>query len=370
MRKDLGRFLITLLLSWHVDLFASNYEWSAEISKNEAYVNEAIYLKYVCKFSDRGELYTIDFNPVTDNEDYSIKLFSQNTKIVDGKKISTYEYISYVKKRMLMEFNFDIIMEKTTQDSIENTVLGRDNVENEEFTTKIIRQNSLVVNIKESNSTLVGDFSIELQGDKVKVKAYEPYHLNIKLKGSGNFKALKPIKFKIDGVKVFLEKPIQNLKLTKDGYLGMWSQKFAFVSEKDFKIPAIKIEYFNLKAHSIKSLTTESIEVKVTQGFKKEELLDLNSEDEPLNFNFIYYIFTFIAGFLVAKIKFKSKKTTTKDEEFIRKIKDAKSLNELNVLLILKNQNKFNDIVSDIDLGKLNSISDVKKKVLNILKNI
>ena len=46
-------------------------------------------------------------------------------------------------------------MKKTTQDSIDNTVLGRDNVENEEFTNIVIHQKALHVNIEKTTSELV-----------------------------------------------------------------------------------------------------------------------------------------------------------------------------------------------------------------------
>jgi len=325
MKRNLGRFLVVFLLFWHVKIFASTYVWSAYSSKQEVYVNEAIYLKYICEFSDRAELYNIDFNPETDNEKYSIQLLSQHTKIRDGRKIVTYEYVAFVKKTMFIEFIFDVAMKKTTKDSIENTVLGRDNVENEEFQTRMIRQKGIKVDVKDIATNLVGVFSLTQRSDKTQKKAFEPYHLSIEIKGIGDFQTLKPIDFKIDGVKIFSEKPIKQLSLTKDGYSGMWKQKFAFVSQRDFIVPKVEIKYFDVNEHRIKTLKVNSKEVKIKGGFKKEELLDKDEDSRPFSFDFVYYILTFIAGFLASKIKYKTKDINSKEENFIQKIQNSKS---------------------------------------------
>lgn len=362
MSKNLGKFLLLSLL-FCVELFATTYKWSAYSSKKEAYIDEAIYLKYVCEFSDIAELYSIDFNPMTENEKYSLKLLSEETKIKNGKRLSSYEFVAFVKEPMVIDFSFDVLMKKTTQDSIDNTVLGRDNVEKEEFTTKHIKLESLKVQVEETNSSLLGDFTLIVESDKTNIKAYEPYHLKITIQGRGDFQALKPIEFKIDGVKVFQDKPIEDLKLTKDGYEGSWNQSFAFTSEKDFKIPDVKIEYFDIKTKSLKSMVVKSISVKVSPAFEKEELLDKEPDKWKFNFDFIYYILTFIAGFLVAKIKFKKKLHNSKHEVFIQKVKNAKSLNELSMLLILEDSTRYKNLISDIESKKVCSLSDAKRYV-------
>ena len=48
--------------------------------------------------------------------------------------------------------------------------------------------------------------------------------MQISIRGQGNFELIKPIEFKIDGVKIFSQKPIQHVELSKSGYKGEWSQ--------------------------------------------------------------------------------------------------------------------------------------------------
>ena len=109
--------------------------------------------------------------------------------------------------------------------------------------------------------------------------------------------------------------------------------------------------------------------VKVKEAFKKEELLDEVDEDIKINIQYIYYILTFIAGFLVAKIKFKTVKIDSKEKLFIEKVKNTKSINELSMLLILNNEKKFNEILLELDSTELSSLDKTKRKVLKLIED-
>ena len=366
MRNNLGRVILILLIFLQLNVSASTYRWSAEADKSVAMINEAIYLKYVCEYSDAAELYVIEFNPIVDNEKYKIEMLSETEKIEDGKKINIFEFVAFVKHSAKMEFIFDTTMKKTNKDSIQNTVLGRDNADYEEFSLRYIRQETISVDVKDSGSDLVGEFTLEVKKEKQKLKAYEPYHLEIIIEGTGNFEILKPISFDIDGVKVFSQKIIKDIKLTKDGHRGRWSQKFAFVSEKDFTIPKLSINYFDLKDKVLKELVVSETKVDVSKAYKKEELLDKEEKSFLFSFNFLYYLLTFIAGYLAAKVKFsRDKKTGTKDEAFEAKIQSAKSLEELMMILVLKDAKKYEELILKIENMEIKSIKDVKKHLIN-----
>ena len=367
MRKIRNIFISFLVLSFNA--YAADYTWSVSANKKEAYVNEAIYLKYVCEFNDRGALYTIEFHPEVNNERYTIQPYSQNTRLVDNKRVSTYEYIAFVKKPMRVSFNFQALMKKTNRDSIENTVLGRDNADYEEFLATKVKLDTIKIDIKETGSKLIGHFSMEIKKDDLNVKAYKPFHLSVKISGSGNFDALESIDLDMEGVKVFSQEPVKNLELSMDGYEGVWVQKFAFIASEGFSIPMHSIEYFDRESHTKKSLVIEPIEVKVQKAYKKSELLDEKSETYSLDFigDYIYYILTFITGYLLAKIKFKSKKSNTKNTQLRDKIQNTNSLDALSMLLILNNQRKFNDILTAIDLNELTSLAQAKKQAVKLI---
>ncbi len=365
MKKNLGSFFLIICIFLNANLFALEYEWSASANKKEAYVNEAILLKYVCRFSDKNELYTIDFNPVTHNEKYSIKLLQEKERIIDGKRVNSYEYIAYVKNSGTMVFDFDMVMKKTTQESIDSTIGGRDNdVEKEVFTKRYLRQKSISVDILESPVDLVGNFNMEVKKQEPSVVSYKPYNLEIIMKGIGNFENLKAIKFKIDGVKVFSQKPILQSSLKKDGLHGVWSQKFAFVSDENFTIPALEFKYFDTQKKSIQKLFFKSIDITVTRAYEKEELLDEERKGFEFKIEYIYYLLAFILGFIFAKIKIKkSKKIQTKEELFCTKVRKAKSLEKLSVILAVESTKKYEKILLKIEKKELTSLKDAKKLI-------
>ncbi len=364
MRKNLGNISIVFLLFFTLNLFASSYEWSATANKKSAFVNEAVLLTYICKFSDRSELYTIDFNPVVENENFVIKPLSEQEQIVDGKRVNSFKYIAYIKRSGKMIFDFDMIMKKTNEDSIENTVLGRDNEQYEEFTSTYLKQKSLYVDVKRSEADLVGEFELEVKQGKTDVKAYEPYNLEFIIKGIGNFEKLKPLSFEIAGVKVFSQKVILKSSLKKDGEHGIWSQKFAFVSDKDFVIPDVEFEYFDIKKESKNLLRFESVQVNVTPAYKRVDLLDEEQKGFEFKLDYLYYLLTFMLGFIVAKIDFKKDtKSKTEKELFCMRIKNTKTLEELNMLLAINSSKKYAQLILDIENGKLTSLNAARKLI-------
>lgn len=371
MKKNLGRIFLVILFFLHVDIFASTYEWSAVANKKSAFVNEAIHLKYICEFSDRGELYFIEFNPITENENYSIKLLSEAQAIVDGKRVNSYEFVAFVKKAKKIDFKFDVMMKLTTRKSIENTVIGRDNMKKEYFTFENIKQKVLTVDVLDAKSDLVGNFTLETKYNQNIVKAHEPFHFDLSIKGVGNFQDFIPISVKIDGVKIVSEKPSVKSVLTKDGYSGTYRQKFALIGERDFVIPAISIEYFELSSKSVKKLEAKQVEVKVSGGYKKNELLDSN-ELSILKFKkeYLYFSLSFVAGFLISKIKFRRKKKISTTREKLKKdITSAKTVDEIMFILALQNKKEFSEIVRNIENSDTVSLKKIKKSLLQLISH-
>ncbi|WP_304546522.1 hypothetical protein [Sulfurimonas microaerophilic] len=365
MKKNLGRVLILFFLL-SAALKASTYTWNLELDKKDVVTNEAVYFKYECVFSDKSELYVIEFNPVTDNENYTVKLLSETENIVENHRVNSFEFVLYVKKGGKFSLNLEARMKKTNKDSIENTVLGRDNAVYEEYSIKTLPLEPIVLDVKDVNQALVGNFSLKVNQDEPKVSQFEPYHLEILISGEGNFEKLQPFSFEIKGVKIFQEEPELNVKLTKNGYEGTWSQKFAFVGEKGFSIPMKQLHYYDLKSAALKTLQIQETQIDVKKSsFQKEELLDTPKENKiELKKEYLYYFLTFIAGFLVAKIKFKRDKEAGKKElGLCAKISKLKSLKELSVVLVLEDEKRYKEIIEKIEKNEFKDISKVKKLI-------
>lgn len=363
MKKSLGSLILFALLS--VNLFA--YKWSAYISTSQAYKNDSIYLKYECLFDDDGALYTIDFYPKGVKESFDLRLLSREEKVIDGQRKVVFEYVAKVKRIGTVVFDFTPHMKKTTLESIVYTSGSRDDDKGDtNFILEKIDLEKLRVVVKENETPIIGAFTLDVLQDKKEVKAYEPYHLDIEISGTGNFEDIKSVEYKIDGVKVFSQKPITRVHLTKDGFKGTWNQKFAFIGSKDFIIPSKTIVYFDKIKNALKTLDISSLEVNVTASYIKEELLDEVEETLSIDYKYIYYFLTFIAGFMLAKIPLRRKKLSSKESLLIKKINNTKSKNELSMLLIIHNQQLFQDIITYLESDSAFSLAKAKKNAIKL----
>lgn len=366
MKKILASIIIFSLVIL-LDLSASTYKWSAKSDKKTAYVNEAILLTYICQFSDASELYTIDFNPVQDNEHFSIKLLKESETLKDSKRVNTYEFIAYIKKEGPISFDFDVVMKKTTQESINSVIRGHyDDSKSESFISTPMKLLPLRVNVKDTSSKLVGEFILMVKQDTTKLTAYQPYNLEMQIQGVGNFSNLDSIHFVIDGVKIFTQDAVLKTNFGRDGEKGVWSQKFAFVSEKSFVIPKTSIEYFNLKTGRLEILTLNAVNVNIDKHvYKEEEILDTEEKKDFLfKPEYLYYLLVFLIGFFVAKIKFNRLKPQKVEEElFLKSIKKATSLEKLCFLLVNKDVNKYKELISKIESKELTSLRKAKNIV-------
>ena len=363
MKKNLGSLILFLLFT--TLLQASEYTWSVAVNKTQAYTNEAIHLHYTCMYNDNAELYVIEFNPTTDNKNYKIEILREDEKIVDGKKINEYEFVLFVKKAGEFSLSLDTLMKKTNKDSIENGMLGRDNANYEEFSLYPYKQKSVVFDILKTSNSMVGEFTLSVKKDKTSLESYIPFHLEFLVSGVGDFQVFKDIDMKIDGVEVFSEEAKEEIVLTAEGYKGNWRKKFAFVSDKSFTIPAWEVRYFDLTEKKSKVLRFDALDVQVTAPkFKKEELLDPEEKGFEFDRKYIYYILTFLAGFLVAKIKLRKQKEQDPQEVlFCKRVNETSSLEKLSFILVTHDMRKYEDIIAKIEAKELTSLNKAKKLI-------
>ena len=59
----------------------------------------------------------------------------------------------------------------------------------------------------------------------------------------------------------------------------------------------------------------------------------------------------------------KTPKKQNKNELFYEKVKNAKNLNELSMLLAIDNQKKYRELILEIEKGELTSLRDAKKLI-------
>jgi BatD DUF11 like domain len=131
---------------------------------------------------------------------------------------------------------------------------------------------SIEVKAIPKGATLIGDFSIKTELQKREINSNEALNLTVVVEGVGNLEDVKSFKPYVENVNVFDEKIVING--------NKLSQKLAFVSDRDFTVPAFELIYFNTKTQKVQKIKTEPIEVKVKGDMAKKEL-NIQRDETP-----------------------------------------------------------------------------------------
>lgn len=370
MKKILGSLLLLTL-----SLFAkSAYEWKIELADKELYVHQSTVLSMRCEFAKEGKNDDVEFIPPKDIP-FEFELLSENRHFEGERQILVYKYLLFSKEAGTYELKLRPQMLFTTQSAIDNVIIGRDNVNDLEVQKETAVIEPIRITVEETASALTGRLVLNADIDKQEASAYEPVHLELSFEGEGNLHELKPIIFEIEGVEVFSDKPEQQITLSESGYKGKWIQRFAFVGKSDFTIPSVSFAYFDLASRKQSHLKTDALPIRIkADGIQREELIDkVDLPSEKIDFaaylDYLYYLLTFVAGFVVAKL-FKLPQRTAKKER-CAKIKNAGSAKELLDVLIVCEKDLFTPEIAELESAVYKnetlSLSDIKKKAVSKL---
>lgn len=370
MKKILGSLLLLTL-----SLFADrSYVWKVELSSKELYRHASATLSMECRFAKEGKNNDAEFTPPP-NSPFDFELLSESRRIEEGQKIISYRYQLFAKEAGEFTLALSAKMLFMTQSAVDNIIIGRDNVNELEAEEEMARIEPINISVKETASGFTGKFSLQTRQDIQMASAYEPVHLEVLIEGEGNLQALPPIRFEIEGVEVFSDAPQKTLRLGESGYSGKWVQRFAFVGKEDFTIPSVSLGYFDLVSEEEKVLKSEAFFIKIdAEGIKKEELIDtvdLPSEktDLWLYADYLYYLLTFILGFVAAKLLKLPLRSVKKQKG--EKIKAARSAKELLDVLIICEKNLFSleidALESAVYKGSEVHLAEIKKQALSRL---
>lgn len=373
MRQNRGRFLGLVLLFASVLLFGSEpYEWSLKTTKSSAYVNEAVEIEYTCRFQDEAFLHVIEFTPESETESYRLLPLGVIEKRTEGRRSDTYRYVLFPKKPGQRTFDFTALMRKTTKASIENSVIGRDNVEDYSFSDTDVALPAVHLEVIGHQEKMTGHFILNVTLDKKEVKAYEPVHLDILVGGEGDFDQMQDFQLVIEGVKIFSEPGEKYYKLTKNGFKGEWKQKFSLVGDKDFTISPIVLRYFDIAKKERVVLRSEAFSVNVKEAYTKEELLD-DVEDESASWWswwYLNYLFTFLLGVLLGRYLSQLRWPDKETKGFADEIDACRSVNSVLTKLVMRGDERYRPLIQKYEaLGKKASVKELKKEINSLLKS-
>jgi hypothetical protein len=348
---------------------AADYRWLVNKPSVELREHEAVEIHYSCIFKDSGALYAIELNPVRETEMYRLEVLSAREKIDDGIRRNDYRYVLFAKKSGSVTIEPDVLMRKTTRASIEETVIGRDNVEDIVYTDTRLKLPRVDIDVLPADASYTGSFDLNVNVSPTSVKAYEPVHVTVRISGQGNLDRFKPYELNISGVNTFVEAPQSDYELTEDGYRGGIVQKFALVGDKDFVIPALTLNYFDLGQKQVRTLKSVPYPVSVEPLKQRDELLDDVDGGNGFTWRwaYLYYLLTFIAGFIAGRLlqsgrDEESQGPVTLKEQFQR----CRDIKQLLTIAAIHDDGRFGTVIARYERESNAALKQAKNELMEI----
>ncbi len=217
-----------------------------------------------------------------------------------------------------------------------------------------------------NNAKIVGNFTISAEANKQEIASNEAVNVTVTVEGKGNLEDIESFKPYINGVNVFDEKiEIHGNTLT---------QKFAFVSDKDFTIPPFKLAFYNLTTKRVEQIKTEPIYIKVKGSSKTTTPLNIKKDETSQSvvkkaqelsatasgaFSYIWLIIAFAVGIIVGVVLMVAKPFQKAKKEKCFNIKDEKLL----LLKLLPYKDSDRDVKIIVDILEENLYRDKKEKI-------
>lgn len=356
MRKHLGSSLLWLFFLLPLCLGAqTTYRWHVEQSKAEAVQSEAVIVEYTCQFDTEGYEYIIEFDPLKETQKYRLVLESAIQRIIDLKRVNTYRFILFPKQAGELRLELNATMQHTSKASIENTVIGRDNVQKIDYLSKTVALPVAAVSVHANDSGFAGHLRLSVVADKTRVDAYAPVQLRIRLEGYGNLDRIPPFALDLPGVKQFSDGEEKTLTKDEKGFEGSIVQQFALVSEGNFTIPALHFRYFDTEQNRVRLLTTEPIEIDVNPPEMKatQTVADTDTNtSESSGLFWLEIVLTLIAGIVIGRFLIPVETPEAEGEPLLKRLKSCRDPEQFAAYLAMLDAVRHRDMIDEIE-GKL-----------------
>ncbi|MBN2870931.1 MAG: BatD family protein [Campylobacterales bacterium] len=360
MKRSLGRaVLVWLILGAAV--WGAAYRWSLLESPRTLRVGEAGVIRYECAFETSAADYTIDFKPQS-TDSYKAEVLTQRDRVTSGKRIQTFDVLITPQKAGEIDVRLSALVRHTTFASIENATIGRDNVKRYDFNDETAHLPPVRIRVGENTADLTGTLTLEASVDKTMVRAYEPLHLSLYVRGAGNLEKFIPYELNITGVKVFAEAPQKNLTPSREGFEGEIRQEFALVAEESFVIPPFELKVFDTAQRQMKTIKTSPVRVEVGEGYEPQTLLDPpDLSDTATLKRYALYVALVVLGVVLSeavrrlwKLRPRRRGKPFWDE--------AKTSKELAMLLALSGEKRYDPLIAALEAGRV-TLREAKNKL-------
>ncbi len=358
MKKILGNILIVL------NIFAANYQ--IDISKQDPYIKEPITINLKFFEKKKEEVNWISFEPVK-SKNYDVILLNKKSRDFGYEFL----YLIFPLKEGKIKIDYKLRLKKAPIEEIQNKILGTGYEQTTpiEGTIYTIKVKPSILEVKPVKKVdLYGNFHIKALADKKIAQEFEPIYYTFTIKGTGYPPQIKDIFPNKDNLKILKDKPVKNIKYTKNGAQIEYIFQYAIISDKSFTIPSVKFKEFDYKEYL--ALKTKPISIEIKKSQIKADKIDNPPKLKPFYKSLVWilkYFAIFIAGVVSGILIY----LLIRKEEYEKIIK-AKDEKELLTFITVKYPNCLEDIKNRLDSAIVNNkninLLKVKKEIIKEIR--
>ena len=270
-----------------------NIHLVAEVSKNQPFVGEGIYVEYRLYVSENVSVYDTS---VTEAPQYN-GFWNQDIKIegfpvkIGKYNNENYRYIVLQKALLIPTKTGNLDIDPMKMDIVIGVPTGRadffgnvitKNIKKEFASAKkIISPKSLPLEGKPENFTgAVGNFTFDVSLSKSALKANESSQIKVAVSGKGNLKLFElPVIETPAELEKYQPERKESVNVKPDGIFGSVTDMYTIVPQYKgkYKIPNTTFSYFNPTKEKYETVATNDLYVEVLEG---KELVTNSSSDQ------------------------------------------------------------------------------------------
>ena len=276
--------LLLLFTSLSAGYIAPSYIFTQSVNKKALRVGETFRLTVILrsKALEDSEILEVTF------KDFTIK------KKVDGsykdRDKSWVETLTYTLQAK-QAGNFTLKSQKANIEYLDAGYKGF-NDRYKYLHKKTLTSNSVQINVLAlpKNIKVSGLYELSATVDKTTTDKYHPVIYTVSLAGDGNLETLDKLKLHIENAKVYSKKS------TKNGNILI--KRFEILSNQNFIIPSISLNYFNQVMSEVRTLKTDFFAIKILPSPVK------SLKKVTTHFNYMYLILAFAIVLFLFVLRF------------------------------------------------------------------
>jgi hypothetical protein len=382
MKPGPGKIPALLLMLAAAVFAAQDYRFALKLSTQRLYEQAPLIVTFDVEQTDHSSVMFFDFN-IKEEGRFKVYRLDKTVEQSSHHDKERYTYLVFPLKAGKQALHFDLLVMRANDDILTSSYTGgRYNVKKVDTTDthESIPSETVDVLPQPPGTVMSGNFKVSQKVDKTQTQAERPVYLTRHVSGTGYLPdmGLLSKKPKIEGVRVFMDKPVIRQKQSPQGIEYDAVFRYALLSSKPFTIPSVSLKGFDPKTQKSYTTAAKGIAIGVS-SVTPQNLVDRTDEPKPIvspaetfrGFGTGLLIFAggYLSALLVGRLGgFRRKRRPAGAwEHAVKGAADAKALLRL---LIARDAAKYAEWIDVLEhavyAGKPADLNRIKKAVISL----